>query len=204
MYKPIVAILVTAEKATELPRLGSARMKLSVQASHTVRTIRRAQVHGRRGYWPVRIGDFVPRDTLWKNLCPGMPPSRAKAYIIRLFDVIEHVPHMNIAPMTMTCCADEDTFKLLTLGIGTSIRTYHEDYRSLFPNSVQENLSDGFPSWRVHSACQVLYWEEKAQNKEPAKNSRDSDSNHNPRRPCYRRVVCFFRHLSSFLFFNMF
>lgn len=35
MYSPIVAILVAAEKATALPRLGKPRIKLSVQASQT-------------------------------------------------------------------------------------------------------------------------------------------------------------------------
>ena len=35
MYSPMVAILVAAENATELPRLGKPRMKLSVQASQT-------------------------------------------------------------------------------------------------------------------------------------------------------------------------
>jgi hypothetical protein len=35
MYSPIVAMLVAAEKATELPRLGNPKMKLRVQASHT-------------------------------------------------------------------------------------------------------------------------------------------------------------------------
>lgn len=39
MYRPMVAILVTAENATELPRLGRARMKLSVHASHTIENI---------------------------------------------------------------------------------------------------------------------------------------------------------------------
>ena len=35
MYSPIVAMLVAALNATELPRLGRPRMKLSVHASHT-------------------------------------------------------------------------------------------------------------------------------------------------------------------------
>ena len=48
------------------------------------------------------MGDLCLTSTLWKNVCPGIPPSRAKAYIIRLFEVIENVPHQNIEPMTMT------------------------------------------------------------------------------------------------------
>ena len=36
MYRPMVAILVAAANATELPRLGRPRMKLSVHASHTM------------------------------------------------------------------------------------------------------------------------------------------------------------------------
>jgi hypothetical protein len=35
IYSPMVAILVAAEKATELPRLGKPKMKLKVQASQT-------------------------------------------------------------------------------------------------------------------------------------------------------------------------
>lgn len=35
MYNPIVAIDVAAANATELPRLGSPRMKLKVHASQT-------------------------------------------------------------------------------------------------------------------------------------------------------------------------
>jgi hypothetical protein len=35
IYSPIVAILVAAEKATALPRLGNPNMKLRVHASHT-------------------------------------------------------------------------------------------------------------------------------------------------------------------------
>lgn len=86
MYNPIVAIDVAAANATELPKLGSPRMKLRVQASQTV-----------------LIGDLRFRSTLWKNLWPGIPPSRAKAYIIRLLDVIENVPQKNMAPMTIVC-----------------------------------------------------------------------------------------------------
>ena len=49
-------------------------MKDNVQASQTV-----------------LMGDLVLGSTLWKNLCPGIPSSRAKAYIIRELDVIENV-----------------------------------------------------------------------------------------------------------------
>ena len=35
MYRPMVAILVAAENATELPKLGRPRIKLSVHASQT-------------------------------------------------------------------------------------------------------------------------------------------------------------------------
>jgi hypothetical protein len=55
------------------PKLGSPRMKDSVQASQTV-----------------LMGDLVLGSTLWKNLCPGIPPSRAKAYIMRELDVTEN------------------------------------------------------------------------------------------------------------------
>lgn len=67
------------------------------------------------------MGDFHLVLTRAKNVWPGMPPSRAKAYIIREFEVIEKVlgkrpepqvffllnksethPQKYIAPMTMT------------------------------------------------------------------------------------------------------
>jgi hypothetical protein len=76
---------VAAENATLLPTLGKPRMKDSVQASQTVRT-----------------GLLRLRSTLLKKLCPGIPPSLAKAYIIRELDVIENVPQKYIAPMMMT------------------------------------------------------------------------------------------------------
>ena len=50
MYSPIVAILVAAANATELPREGSARQKLSVAASQTV-----------------RMGERKRSSTLWKK-----------------------------------------------------------------------------------------------------------------------------------------
>lgn len=125
MYNPIVAIEVAAANATELPKLGRPRMKLRVHASHTAerkeleRSIeRRVQVRD----IPARMGDFHSVLTWAKNLCPGTPPSREKAYIIREFEVIEKVlcrgkykwltsrvyesvvtyPQKYIAPMTMT------------------------------------------------------------------------------------------------------
>lgn len=73
MYKPIVAIEVAAAKATLDPRDGRARMKDKVAASHTV-----------------RIGDRNRSSTLWKK--DGIPPSREKANIIRLLDVMENNP----------------------------------------------------------------------------------------------------------------
>ena len=51
----------------------------------------------------MRTGDWYFESTLQKNLWPGIPPSRANAYIMRLLDVMENVPQKNIAPMTMTC-----------------------------------------------------------------------------------------------------
>jgi hypothetical protein len=40
---------------------------------------------------PVRIGDFHFALTYAKNFDPGIPPSRANAYIIRELEVIEKV-----------------------------------------------------------------------------------------------------------------
>lgn len=103
MYNPMVAMLVAALNATELPKLGRPRMKLSVHASHTSEYYGESSLTaGKRGGTPVRMGDLRLTSTLWKNVCPGIPPSRAKAYIIRLFDVMENVPHQNMEPMTMT------------------------------------------------------------------------------------------------------
>ena len=73
-----MAILVAAEKATLLPRLGRPKIKLSVHASQTV-----------------RIGVRVLLSTLWKNKDPGKAPSRAKAYIIRELEVIENTLYQN-------------------------------------------------------------------------------------------------------------
>lgn len=66
-------MLVAAENATLLPKLGNPRMKLRVHASHTVRT-----------------GVRVRLLTEWKNDAPGSAPSLEKAYIIRELDVIEN------------------------------------------------------------------------------------------------------------------
>jgi hypothetical protein len=70
-------------------------MKLSVHASHTAYE---DQMHGMfRGNslykidTPVRMGDLHRLSTLWKNVWPGIPPSRANAYIMRELDVIENV-----------------------------------------------------------------------------------------------------------------
>ena len=102
MYKPMVAILVAAENATELPRLGKPRKKLRVHASHTMdRSVSQVREEG-RDYTLVRMGDLRLASTLWKNLCPGIPPSRAKAYIMRLLDVTEKVPQKHIATITIT------------------------------------------------------------------------------------------------------
>lgn len=115
-----MAIDVAAANATELPREGNARMKLSVHASQTSEDL-----YKQMGIWlwfikyaPVRIGERYLSSTLWKNLEPGSAPSRENAYIIRLLDVIENVllvllvlvlgfkchsyPQKNIAPMVMT------------------------------------------------------------------------------------------------------
>ena len=40
---------------------------------------------------PVLIGDLHRLLTLLKKVCPGIPPSRAKAYIIRELEVTENV-----------------------------------------------------------------------------------------------------------------
>lgn len=99
----MVAMEVAAEKATALPRLGRPRQKLSVQASHTATQEPSGKYPGYLATTlPVRTGDLRFASTLWKNVCPGIPPSLANAYIIRLLDVIENVPQKNIAPMTMT------------------------------------------------------------------------------------------------------
>lgn len=84
---------VAAEKATELPRLGSASKKLSAQASHTKKAAQTVQVvtRERERRAPVRIGERQRRSTLWKKREPGIAPSRLKAYIIRELDVTEKV-----------------------------------------------------------------------------------------------------------------
>jgi hypothetical protein len=90
----MVAIDVAAAKATEDPRLGKARMKERIAASHTV-----------------RMGERNLASTLWKNGCCfhvrlgagprgkseergrlTMPPSRANANIMRLLLVMLKSP----------------------------------------------------------------------------------------------------------------
>jgi len=87
-------MLVAAVNATELPKLGSPKMKLRVHASHTGRKLD-GQDTRKSGcdYWksPVRVGDLRFKLTTRKNRCPGSPPSRANAYIMRELDVIEKV-----------------------------------------------------------------------------------------------------------------
>lgn len=90
---------VAAAKATLLPKLGRPRMKLKVHASQTakeimIRTPRESWDFRKRegeGNLPVLTGDFHCGLTFAKNLCPGMPPSLANAYIILEFEVIENV-----------------------------------------------------------------------------------------------------------------
>ena len=105
MYSPIVAILVAAENATELPRLGKPRMKLSVHASHTARRPKSSAVAhthtARTEGAPVRTGDWCFLSTLWKNLAPGIALSRANAYIMRELLVIEKVPQRYMHTMTI-------------------------------------------------------------------------------------------------------
>lgn len=119
---------VAAEKATELPKLGKPKMKLRVQASHTV-----------------RIGDLRFMSTLWKNLCPGIPPSRAKAYIMRLLDVMEKVPQKNMAPMTIVFMRGHIR-QSGRIHIERLRATYHEDAGTLFAHRVQENLCNRLTS----------------------------------------------------------
>jgi hypothetical protein len=99
MYSPIVAMDVAAAKATELPRLGKARIKLNVHESHTVLgrgnaqffSIRTPRKEEEEENGPVRIGERQRPSTLLRNLEPGIAPSRLNAYIIRELDVIEKV-----------------------------------------------------------------------------------------------------------------
>ena len=95
---------VAAAKATLLPKLGKPRMKLNVHASQTEKKVNELSIpiHLLR-LWegePVRMGDFHRLLTWPKNLCPGMPPSRANAYIILEFEVIEKV--LRFKPVSMS------------------------------------------------------------------------------------------------------
>ena len=77
----MVAILVAAENATALPKLGKARMKDRVHASQTTTLFHKHP--GRQRYSihvPVRTGVLVRSSTLWKKLDPGSAPSRENAY----------------------------------------------------------------------------------------------------------------------------
>lgn len=73
MYNPMVAIEVAAAKATEDPREGRDKQNAKKIASQMV-----------------RIGERNLSSTLWKKC--GIPPSRAKANIMREFEVTENRP----------------------------------------------------------------------------------------------------------------
>ena len=78
-----------------------------------------------------------------------MPPSRAKAYIMRLFDSIEKMPQRNIAPMTITCPRRAFALALgppetcSALHRNENARAHHEDDGSLLADGVHEYLGDG-------------------------------------------------------------
>ena len=189
----MVAMLVTAENATELPRLGNARMKLSVHASQTIRTVS-TQLGSTYTIQnsPVRIGDLVSRDTLWKNLCPGMPPSRANAYIMRLLDVTENVPQKNIAPMTITC-VHRQRARRGAAGEGA----HHEHDRALLADGVEEDLRDGLAGRRADRACEILDGEQQAEEEEPAEHGGHADGHDDPDGACHGCVVRLLCHLRS-------
>jgi hypothetical protein len=132
---------VAAENATLLPTLGKPRIKDSVQASQTVRT-----------------GLLRLRSTLLKKLCPGIPPSLAKAYIIRELDVIENVPQKYIAPMMMTWT---NSF-ISSDWVGREFVTDHEDNGTFLPYCVQEDLSNRLPRRRIQGGIVVLNREQEA------------------------------------------
>lgn len=139
---------------------------------------------------PVRIGDWLSFETLWKNLCPGMPPSRANAYIIRLFDVSENVPQKNIAPMTITCARPNEP--PLTHVIQTFL-TYHEHDSALLPDGVQEYLRDGLSGRRADGPLQVLDGEQQAEDEEPPEHGGAPDRHHDADGPghcCVVRLLC--------------
>lgn len=155
MYNPMVAMEVAAAKATELPKLGRPRIKLRVHASQTNATI---LIHGCKKVpakdVPVLIGDLRLISTLWKNLCPGIPPSRANAYIIRLLEVIENVPQKNMAPMTIVC---EEELNVSDEWTTWKSRAYHEYAGAFHTHCVQEDLRDGLSGCRTYGGVQVLY-----------------------------------------------
>ena len=130
-----------------------------------------------------------------------MPPSRAKAYIMRLFDSIEKMPQRNIAPMTITCPRRAFALALgppetcSALHRNENARAHHEDDGSLLADGVQEYLGDGLAGGRVDRAVEVLDREEEPQEKQPAEHGRDPDGHDDAHRAGDGCVVRLLRHL---------
>ena len=117
----MVAMEVAALNATEDPRDGRARQKDRKAASQTVRM-------GERNRW----------STLWKKC--GMPPSRAKANIIRELEVIEKSPQLKGVsfPLALGVCGLWGKYDDLLPD--TNQNQTHQDHRPISAENIDENL----------------------------------------------------------------
>ena len=148
----------------------------------------------------MRTGDWYFESTLQKNLWPGIPPSRANAYIMRLLDVMENVPQKNIAPITITynhpraqLPITHDAHRVERRGS----RTDHKDNCALLADGVQKDLRDGLARRRADGRVKVLNGEEEAEEKEPSEDVGHADSHDNAYRARHCCVARLLGHLCA-------
>lgn len=172
-----MSYLVAAANATLLPKLGSPRMKDNVQASQTV-----------------LMGDLVLGSTLWKNLCPGIPPSRAKAYIIRELDVIENTLVRGGSPVRQPHGRRRRGGDL-PAEVHTADDNHHQNDGTLWTHRIKEDLGHRLTSRGVDRSVQILDRKQQSKDEEPTQNGGDSNSHDNTDGSRHGSIVSFLCHL---------
>lgn len=119
----------------------------------------------------VRTGDFRLVSTFWKNLWPGMPPSLAKANIMRELAVTEnvlpqeaqnenkyHILRCCHVPAEVHCPNDNGLSGLCQQTATENDKcANHENNRTLLANRIQKYLRNRLCSCRVDCAVKILY-----------------------------------------------
>jgi len=150
-------------------------MKDNVQASQTV-----------------LMGDLVFGSTLWKNLCPGIPPSRAKAYIIRELDVIEN---------TLARCGLLAATKSRGGGGGPPAEVHapdddhHQNDGTFGAYRIKEDLGYRLAGWGVERSGKILNRKQQPKDEEPPQNRGDTDGHDNADGSGHGGIMGFLRHL---------